>query len=112
MGIACGAAYLALKLAVARGVDGGKRGACVGKGLWIRDSTGGAKNAQKLIALAANASEHAELLQNHGPGNDREKEKKRKNAPRDPARLRKDISDIGYKNSGEQKNDVPLSESR
>jgi hypothetical protein len=70
----------------------------------------GAENAQKLVTLAADAAEHSQLLQNHGPGNDGKEKKKQKNAASDQAGLRKNVSEIGGKNRGERKNDVPLSE--
>src|SRR5258708_6529850 len=110
--IARGGANLALQFAIARRIDRRKRGAGRCQGLRIRHASGGTKNAQELVALAADASEHAKLLENHGPGNDREQKQKQKNAAGDPASLREDISDIGYKNRGEQKNDALLSESK
>jgi hypothetical protein len=51
-------------------------------------------------------------LQNHGPGDDRKEKQKQKNAAGDPASLGEDISNIGSKNRGEQKNGVPLSEKK
>jgi hypothetical protein len=110
MRIARGAADLALQFAVACGIDVGERRACGHECLRIRDATRRSENAQELVALPPDASEEAELLENHGPGNNGEQKKKQKNAAGDPASLREDVSDIGYKNRGEQKNDVPLSE--
>src|SRR5882672_9530020 len=72
MRIARGAADLALQLAVACGIDRRKWGAGRCQGLRIRHAPRGAKDAQKLVALAADPSEEAKLLENHGPGNDRE----------------------------------------
>jgi hypothetical protein len=51
-------------------------------------------------------------LQNHGPGDDRKEKQKQKNAAGDHASLGEDISNIGSKNRGEQKNGVPLSEKK
>jgi hypothetical protein len=45
-----------------------------------------------LIALAANASEHAELLEDHSPGDDGEEKKQREHAARDPAGVGQDAS--------------------
>src|SRR6266404_590303 len=72
MRIARGAADLALQLAVACGIDRRKWGAGRCQGLRIRHAPRGAKDAQKRVALAADPSEEAKLLENHGPGNDRE----------------------------------------
>src|SRR6267143_1122299 len=72
MRIARGAADLALQLAVACGINRRKRGAGRCQGLRISHAPRGAKDAQKLVALAADPSEEAKLLENHGPGNDRE----------------------------------------
>jgi hypothetical protein len=110
MWIACGAANLALQFAVACRIDVRKRRTCVRECLRVRDASRGAENAEKLVALAADASEHPQLLQNHGPGNDGKEKKQEKNAAGDQAGLRKNISEIRGKNGCEQKNDVPLSE--
>ena len=112
MRIAWGAANLALQFTVAGGINGRERGASVGESLRISDTTRGAKNAEELIAFAANASEEAEFLENHGPGDDGEHQQKQQNSAGDPAGLRKNVSDIGDEKRGEQKNDVPLSERR
>src|SRR6267143_2576627 len=76
MRVARGGAHLALQFAVARRIDGSKRRARRCQGLRVRYASGGAKNAQELVALAADASEEAKLLENHGPGNNREQKKK------------------------------------
>jgi hypothetical protein len=70
----------------------------------------GAEDAEKLVALPANAAEDSQLLENHGPGNDGKHQEKRQNSTRDPARLFENLEEIGGKNRCEQKNDVPLSE--
>src|SRR5216684_629959 len=112
MRIGRGAANLALELTIARGIDVGEGRAYGDERLRVGDATRGSKNAQEFVALAADAAEKAHLLENDGPGNNREQEQKQKDAAGDPASLRKDISNIGDKNRGEQKNDVPLSESK
>src|SRR6266404_9403847 len=94
MRIARGGADLALQFSVARRIDGRKRRARRGQGLRVRYAPRGAKNTQELVALAADASEEAQLLENHGPGNNRESKKKQQNASGDPAGLRKDVSDV------------------
>jgi hypothetical protein len=65
-----------------------------------------------LVALAADAAEESGLLQNDGPGNNGEHQKKQQNAAGDPASLLENFEKIGCKNRREQKNDVPLSENQ
>jgi len=79
------ATNLTLQFAEAGGVDGSKRRARGGERLRIGDAARGSKDAQELIALAANASEHADLLEDHGPGDDGEEKKKGEHAARDHA---------------------------
>src|SRR6267378_1757214 len=112
MRIAGAAPDLALQLAIACRVDGGKRRARRSQRLRIRYATSGAENAEKLVALPANTAEEPELLENHRPGNDREHQEKRQNSARDPAGLFEYLEQIGGKNRCEQKNDVPLSENK
>jgi hypothetical protein len=112
MRIGRGATDLALQLTIASGIDVGEGRADGYERLRVSDTARGSKNAQELVALAPDAAEEAPLLENDGPGNNREQEKKQKDAAGDPTSLRKDISNIGDKNRGEQKNDVPLSESK
>src|SRR5437016_5263999 len=107
-----GTADLALQLAIARRIDRRKRGASRCQSLRVRYPPRGAKNAQELVTLAADASEEAKLLENHAPRDDGKHEKQEQNAAGDPASLRKNISDVGCKNRVEQKNNVPLSESK
>lgn len=104
------AADLGLEFTITCCIHGRKRRAGGCQGLGIGDSASGTKNPEKLIALAANAAESAKLLKNHRPGNQREEKKKQKNAAGNPAGLRENVSDIGQKNGGEQKNDGLLSE--
>jgi hypothetical protein len=72
--------------------------------LWIGYTLGGAKDAEELVALTANAAKEAELLEDHGPGNDRKNSQQEQNAAGNPARLSKNVTEIGDKNRGEQKN--------
>jgi hypothetical protein len=74
--------------------------------LRISDALGGSKDAKKLVALTANAAEEAELLEDHGPGNDGENPEQDQNAAGDPARLSKNVTEIGDKNRSERKNDA------
>jgi hypothetical protein len=72
MGIGRGAADLALQLAIARGIDVGERRADGYERLRVSDTARGSKNAQEFVALAPDAAEKAPLLENDGPGNNRE----------------------------------------
>jgi hypothetical protein len=45
-------------------------------------------------------------LEDHGPGDDGENREQQQNAARDPARLSKNVTEIGDENRGEQKNDA------
>jgi hypothetical protein len=112
MWIAWGASNLALQFAIGGGVNGGERRAGRGQSLGIRDTTRRPKNMEELVALTPDAAEEPQFLKNHGPGNQRKQKQNEKNAAGDQAGLRKDVSDIVLKNSGEQKNVVPLSENK
>jgi hypothetical protein len=105
-GLRVAGADLAQEFAIARGVDMRERGASRGQSLRIGDTFGGAKDAKELVALTTNASEEAQLLENHGPGNDGKDSEQEQNAARDQARLSKDISEIGDEDRGEQENDA------
>src|SRR6266850_8084613 len=67
MRVACRAADLALQLAIARRIDRRKRRASRCQSLRVRYPPRGAKNAQELVALAADAAKQAKFLENHGP---------------------------------------------
>jgi hypothetical protein len=70
-----------------------------------------AKDPEELIALPANAAEEAELLKDHGPGNDGKNSEQEQNAASNPARLSKNVTEISDKDGCEQKNDAtPQSE--
>jgi hypothetical protein len=64
-----------------------------------------------MSALPADAAEHSPFLKNHGPRNEGEEKKDRKNDAGDQSGLLEDAHNVGCKNRSEEKNDVPLSES-
>jgi len=74
--------------------------------LRIGDAFGGAEEPEELVALAADATEDAELLENERPGDQREKEKQQEDETSDPAGLRKNVEDVADEDGGEQKNGV------
>jgi hypothetical protein len=80
--------------------------------LWVGNASGGAEDAEKLVALPADTAEEAQFLKNHAPGNDGKHQQKRQNATRDPAGLFENLEEIGGKYRCEQKNDEPLSENK
>src|SRR6266436_7230982 len=88
------AADLALQFAKAGGVDGGKRRTRGGQRLRIGNTARGAEDAKELIALAADAAEQAELLQDHGPGDDGEKKKQYEHAAGDPASVGENAAEV------------------
>ena len=54
--------------------------------------------------MTANAAEEAELLKDHGPGDDGKNSEQEQDAAGYPARLSKNVTEISDKNRGEQKN--------
>jgi len=88
------ASDLGLQFAVSGGVDIGERGACGDESLGIGNALGGAKDFEELIALAADATEQAEFLEDERPGDQGEEEKNAKDDTRDPASLRKNVKNI------------------
>ena len=72
--------------------------------MWIGDAACGAEDAEKLVALTANASEHAELLKNHGPGNNGKEKKQSQNTTRNPSCVAQDASEINEQKTSKQKN--------
>ena len=72
----------------------------------VGDAFGGAEDAKELVALAANAAEEAELLKDHGPGDDGKNREQEQDAARYPARLSKNVTEIGDENRCGQKNDA------
>src|SRR5262249_49710035 len=83
--------HLALQFPKAGGVDVRKRRSRLRKRLRIRHAFRRAKNSQKLVALPLNPPKDAQFLQNHRPGNQREKKQKREYSAGYPARLFKNI---------------------
>ena len=108
-GLRIAGADLAQEFAIASGVNRSEWRASGSECLRIGDALGGAKNTQELIALTADAAEEAELLEDHGPGDDGKHSEQEQNAAGDPARLSKNVSEVSDKDGGEQKNGVPLS---
>jgi hypothetical protein len=72
--------------------------------LRISDTARGAENTEELVALTPNATEHAELLKNHSPGNNGEEKKQSQNTARDPSCVPQDASEINPKKTSKQKN--------
>src|SRR4029077_15561878 len=99
-------ADLAQELAIACGIDGCEGRARRGQGLWIGYALGGAKDAEELVALTADAAKEAELLKDHRPGDDGENPEQEQNATGNRARLCKNVTQIGDKNRSGQKNDT------
>jgi len=77
--------------------------------LRIGNALGGAKDADELVALTADAAEEAELLQDHGPGDDGKNPEDEQNAARYPTRLSEDTAEISDEDRCEQENDAALS---
>jgi hypothetical protein len=74
--------------------------------LRIGNALGGAEESEELVALAANASENTELLENERPRDQREEQKQQEDETCDPAGLRENIEDVADEDGGEQKNGV------
>jgi len=106
------AADLALEFAIARCIDGSEGRARGSQGLRIRNASRRAENAEKLVALAANAAKESDFLEDHTPRNNRKKEQKQENAAGHPAGLREKTAEVCQKNRREQKNDLPHSENK
>src|SRR5437879_1604038 len=70
------------------------------------------ENAKEFVAFPPDAAEHPELLQDHGPGNDGKEKQEQEDDARNQTSLLENFKEIGDKNRGEQKNDVPLSENK
>src|SRR6267154_299438 len=100
MRIAWGAANLALQFTVAGGINGRERGASVGESLRISDTTRGAKNAEELIAFAANAPKGPDFRNNHAPGEEGKHPQKKQTPAGAPPGLRKNVSDPGDEKRG------------
>ena len=105
-GLRIAGADLAQEFAIASGIDRSEWRACGSERLRIGYALGGAKDAKELIALTADAAEEAELLKDHGPGDDGKYSEQEQNAAGNPARLSKNVTEISDKDRGEQKNDA------
>ena len=88
------AADLALQFTEASSVDGSKRRARGSERLRIGNTSRGAEDAEELIALTPNTSEHAEFLEDHGPGDDGEEKKQREHTARDQAGVGEDAAEV------------------
>jgi hypothetical protein len=107
-----GGSELALEFAITGSVDVGERRAGGDESLGVGYSLGGAENFEKLVGLATDAAEEAELLEDHGPGDQGKEKKKEKDGAGDPAGLRENVKDVADKNGGEKKNWENPSEKR
>lgn len=101
-----------MEFAVAGGVDVGKGRAHGDETLRVGDAFGGAEESEELVALAADTSEDAELLENERPGDQRKEEKQQEDETSDPAGLRENIEDVADEDGGEQENGVSPSGKR
>ena len=88
------AGHLGLEFAVAGGIDVGEGRAGGDESLRIGDALGGAEDFEELIALAADATEETEFLEDQRPGNQGEEEQDAENGTGDPAGLRENVKDI------------------
>jgi hypothetical protein len=105
--------HLELEFAVAGGIDVGKWRTGRGECLRIRNASRCTKNAEKLVALTANAAEQAELLKNHSPGNNGKEEKQCQDGASYPTGLFKNAAEIGGEGCDQEKRNVePLSLSK
>ena len=103
-----GAGDLGLEFAVAGGVNVGEGRAGGDESLRIGDAFGGVEDFEELIALPANAAEHAGLLEDQRPGDERGEEKNAQHAASDPAGLRENVKDVADENGVEEKKNVCL----
>ena len=97
---------LALEFAKTGGVDGGEGRAGGRKGLRVGDTTGGAEDAEELVAFATDAAEETGFLQDHGPGNDGKNGEQKQNAAGNQSCLRQDAEEIGSEQRAKYKNSV------
>jgi hypothetical protein len=101
-----GAGELALQFAVAGSVDVGEGRASGNQALRIGHAFGGPEDSEELVTFSTDAAKQADLLENERPGNQREEEKKAKNAACDPASLRENIENVADVECGQQENNV------
>ncbi len=95
-----------MQFAIAGGIDVGKWRAGGDESLRIGDAFRGAKDSEELVALTSDASEEAQLLEDKRPRDEREEQKKAKNAASDPSGLLKNIEDVTNVERGQQENNV------
>lgn len=105
-GLRIASADLAQELAIASIVNGRKRRARGSERLRISYAFCRAKDADELIALTADTAEKAELLENHGPGNNGENSEQDQDTASNRASLRKDVAEVGDEQRSEQENDA------
>ena len=103
-----GAGDLGLELAIAGGVDVGEGRTGGDESLRIGDAFCGAEDFEELIALAANAAEHAGLLENQRPGDKRGEEQNAQHTASDQAGLRKNVKDVADEKGVQEKKNVCL----
>ena len=94
MGAGIGASYLILELAISSSVNGGEGRTGSGERLRVGDAAGGAEDAEELVALAADAAEQAEFLQDESPRYDGEEQQQRENAASDQAGFLKNAAEV------------------
>jgi len=82
---------LRLEFAITSGVDIGKGRARGDKALRIGNALGGTEKFEEMVALTADASKDAELLENKGPGDQGKKQKQHEDGTSYPAGLRENI---------------------
>jgi len=99
---------LGLEFAIAGGVDVGEGRAGGDESLRIGDAFCGAEDFEELIALPANAAEHAGFLEDQRPGNERGEEQNAQHAAGDPAGLLENIEDAADEKGVQEKKDVCL----
>ena len=88
------AANLALQFAITRSVYRSEWGAGGSERLRIGDAARGAEDAEELVALTTHTAEHAELLENHGPGNNGKKKKENEHAARHPSGIGENAAQV------------------
>ena len=101
-----------LEFTVAGGVNVRERRTCRDETLRVGDAFSGAEEPEELVALAADTTEDAELLEDERPGDQREEEKQQEDETSDPAGLRENIEDVADEDGGEQENGVSPSGQR
>lgn len=101
---------LRLQFAVTGCVNVRKRRAGGGQRLRVGNAACCAEDAEKLAAIATDAAEQAQFLENQRPGDHRKDGQQRENAASHPAGLRKNVPDVCSENCAKQRNNVVPSE--